>query len=283
VVPSRHHDAAVLTADDPAANAAARVVPSRAALRKVGGVVVGYDHQPTRLPGRAPFERIRLSEIERIVKDRHSKGCDPIGASSYLVIAIPLVVALAKRARGDAEFITLPSPEQCVIGWARHYFPHLDEAFVMCLMARVPHASRLRADTVAAMLGVTDEERTRLRLRTVGARDVPKAERKARAAAKKRERERARSEAKRREAGAMPREAYEAGSQSAEAARMGISRWTLRRLKRKSNATACAAAPDPHKSVAREDHLSFFTGNGPVRPPSDAFAATRSKAMEDAE
>ena len=86
---------------------------------------------------------------------------------------------------------------------------------------------RLHADRIAKMLRVTDAERTALKLTTIGACDVSKAERLRR----RRERHRAAQQATRRARGVVPRDQYLADSFSRtkpwEA--LGISRRTWER------------------------------------------------------
>lgn len=235
--------------------------------------------EKTRLRSRAPFPRLRLSELERIIESRRAHGVTVVSDGRFLEIAAPLITALVKRARGDAEFAAPQSPARFVIGWARHFFPAASEATLIGLIARAASAPRMRADTVAVALGVTDEERRRLRLKTIGACDISTANRKALAAARKRDRDRERAAAKRRAAGSVAREAYEAGGITAEAARLGLSRWQLRRMRQKARD---AASPFPHGSVAGEDHLSFFMRDGPVRSPSAAPESAPMNAHENA-
>jgi hypothetical protein len=65
-----------------------------------------------------------------------------------------------------------------------------------------------RADKLAARLGLQDEERARLRIRTIGATDMPTAER----AKRRKRRAREVKAAARRAAGAKSRTEYEAAS-----------------------------------------------------------------------
>jgi hypothetical protein len=78
--------------------------------------------------------------------------------------------------------------------WAPWFPPDDLSAQVADVMA---HPRRFRADTVAARLGITDEIRTLLKLRTIGAIDKPAEQR----AAERREQQRLAKEHKRRAAG----------------------------------------------------------------------------------
>jgi len=67
---------------------------------------------------------------------------------------------------------------------------------------------RYKADTLGARLGLTAAERDKLAIRTIGAIDLPKAER----ATRRRDKDRQRKHQARRKAGAKPRPVMEAGS-----------------------------------------------------------------------
>jgi hypothetical protein len=87
---------------------------------------------------------------------------------------------------------------------------------------------RFRADTLGARLGLREVERARLRIRTIGATDLTKAEREAR----RREDKRVRRTQKRRKRGVRPRAVYEATSANRTKpwVALGISRRTWYRL-----------------------------------------------------
>jgi hypothetical protein len=81
---------------------------------------------------------------------------------------------------------------------ARTWAPWLPAAELAALVADVvAHPRRFKADTVAARLGITDDIRTLLKLRTIGAIDKPAEVR----AAERREQQRLAKEQKRRAAG----------------------------------------------------------------------------------
>jgi hypothetical protein len=108
--------------------------------------------------------------------------------------------------------------------WRAPWF-HDDELIEQILAA----PSAFKADQLAKRIGLTDERRSRLKIKTIGAIDVPKKEREKRRKAKDAEYRRAR----RRKAGAKPRAEYEAQSteQTKPWLALGISRrtWFRRR------------------------------------------------------
>ncbi|KAB1068834.1 hypothetical protein [Methylobacterium planeticum] len=122
------------------------------------------------------FVRQRLAEIERIIETRHGGACDTDDGELYLDVALPHLVALPVGA-----FPTSP-----VLLWAWTLCPRLVEergrewftAREAELRAR-PRPARMKADTIAVLLGIRDEERRRLKLRTIGAVDRSAAQRKA--------------------------------------------------------------------------------------------------------
>jgi hypothetical protein len=72
-----------------------------------------------------------------------------------------------------------------------------------------------KADALAALLNLTDSERNYLRITTIGASDITRAERFRRRKQKKRERDRQRAAMRRREQGMVPRSVYLESSLSA--------------------------------------------------------------------
>jgi hypothetical protein len=116
---------------------------------------------------------------------------------------------------------------------AREYAPWLsqDDAMQMAEHA-LRNPIRLNADDLAQRLGVTDAMRTELRLTTIGATDVSKAER----AERRRQLNKERLKANRREAGVKPRAEYLANalSRSKPWELEGISRATWYRRKRET-------------------------------------------------
>jgi len=103
----------------------------------------------------------------------------------------------------------------------------------------------ITADRAAALLNVHQIERERSNIRTIGAVDQTKNARLAKTKDTKRQRDRDRAAAKRRAAGAIPRDQYESQSATAQAREIGVSRRTLYRLRKNSNAKD-DTGPSPH-------------------------------------
>lgn len=157
------------------------------------------------------MERGRVVEIEKLIHHRHGSFVDTDDQITY------------------AETIALHLREaNSIRSWCLHYCPGLNVAQMRHVIAQGVAPRRLpTADEVAAALGVTMAERTALSLRTIGAVDCPKEERKALAAEAKRERDRERVARKRRSAGVRRREDFERESVAAEARRLGVNRRTI--------------------------------------------------------
>jgi hypothetical protein len=165
---------------------------------------------------RTPFDfaRRRLNEIARVVMGRHGRLPDTYDRTIYLEAA-----AWHLNPRdGDQHF--------ALENWCRRVGATLPTEQINRIVE--DHKPRkVRADRIAKVLKVTDAERTALRLTTIGACDVSKAERLRR----RKERHRAIQQARRRARGVIPREQYLAQSLSRmkpwEA--LGISRRTWER------------------------------------------------------
>jgi hypothetical protein len=143
---------------------------------------------------------IRCAELERVFKARYGRTLpdDDAGRDDAMVMACHL----AHRS-GDAP--------QRIVAWLSRAAPWMTCAERDELVAAViAKPLRWRADKLAARLGLTDAERKRLKIRTIGAVDLGTAERATRRAARKVAIERER----RRANGAKPRAEYEAGSMS---------------------------------------------------------------------
>jgi hypothetical protein len=160
------------------------------------------------------FARRRLNEIARVVMRRHGRLPDTDDQMIYLEAA-----AWHLNPRdGDQRF--------ALENWCRRVGASLPTDQINRIVE--DHKPRkLRADRIAKILKVTDAERTALRLTTIGACDVSKAERLRR----RKERHRVAQKARRRARGIIPRDQYLAWSASRtkpwEA--LGISRRTWER------------------------------------------------------
>ena len=99
------------------------------------------------------------------------------------------------------HLVMLPAARLRVEDWFRRCAPWLDQATADRLVARaVTRPIRWNADTLAQRLNLTSEERDRLKIRTIGAIDLDKQQRKDR----RRAHDRQAKEAKRRAASARP-------------------------------------------------------------------------------
>ncbi len=146
------------------------------------------------------FSAIRLAELDRLYRHRYgatlpSSDMGEVCAS----VAVQHIGALRDAPRRAAA-------------WLAHWSPWLGLASRERLIeAATSKPLRYRADKLAWKLRVTADERDGLNLRTIGAIDLPKAQRDQIAKLDKRERERQR----RRANGAKPRKLYERNSISA--------------------------------------------------------------------
>jgi hypothetical protein len=99
--------------------------------------------------------------------------------------------------------------ERRIISWLELQAPWMKPPEIKALIAEVVNRPRKwRADTLGKCLNLTDVERHRLVITTIGAVDVDRAER----IARRREKARQRDEQRRRARGAKPRAEYEASS-----------------------------------------------------------------------
>lgn len=205
---------------------------------RVGACVVATmatRHEPnTKLSRNDLRARIRVLEIEKLIRARHGAVVPDARDTHDLPAALAYLTAAA-GGRADID------------SWARRWLPWLDDPKVLqaarTLADKLTNSKRgpciLPADDVAKLLGVTLAERERLRLNTIGACDLPRAQRLQEAAARKRNADRERQAEKRRKAGARPRADEIAVSISAtrpwEAE--GISRATWYRRQRETTAS----------------------------------------------
>jgi hypothetical protein len=160
------------------------------------------------------FALTRLNEIARVVKHRHGRLPETDDRATYLQAA---AWQLNPR-HGDLHF--------ALENWCRRVGATLPtEQINQIVEENKPR--KLSADRLAKKLKVTDAERTALKLTTIGACDVTKAERLRR----RKDRHRQAQQARRRARGVIPRDQYLAHSASRtkpwEA--LGISRRTWER------------------------------------------------------
>jgi hypothetical protein len=151
--------------------------------------------------GRRPVTilALRLAELNRLLTDRHRGELlsdDDSGRDDVLVVAHHLAHLAADPARKITSWIALRAP------WMR---PDEIAAVISTVLAK---PRRWRADTLAKRLNVTQAERSRLRIKTIGACDATKLERAGMCRQRKLERQRERDRSRRRAAGRTPRAVY---------------------------------------------------------------------------
>ncbi len=141
---------------------------------------------------------LRVAELRRLFFARYGRTLpdDDSGRDDVLVMAHHLA-----RRRGDAR--------RLIRNWIELCAPWMPEGEAAELIDRVVALPiRWRADKLAQRVRLTDAERRRLRICTIGAVDVTRAERKLARRLRQRQRDRARRRAR----GARPRGEYEAAS-----------------------------------------------------------------------
>lgn len=157
-----------------------------------------YEHKSPK--PRKPFSlcSLRIAELRRLFQARFGYVLpdDNIGREHARAMAHHLAQRPGDAGHRIKMFLEI---------WA----PWMSPAEVPGLIRTIVNRPRkFTADRLATLLALTDVERTRLRITTIGAIDLTKAERKARRS--KRDRERRREE--RRAQGAKPRAEYEGNS-----------------------------------------------------------------------
>lgn len=160
------------------------------------------------------FARTRLKEIARLVMRRHGRLPETADRMTYLQAA-----AWHLNSRGGDQHFALEN-------WCRRVGAKLPtEQINRIVEDNKPR--KLRADHLAKLLSVTEAERTALKLTTIGACDVSKAERLRR----RKQRHRAAQQARRRKRGVIPRDQYlaESFSRTKPWEALGISRRTWER------------------------------------------------------
>lgn len=204
------------------------------------------------------ISRLRLSQIRKLLEDRRGAG-----------LAGATLVAEEERCfRGALPSILEPSGRSIrpslALSWAEHWTPALlaerGAAWIEELAAQ--HLARprhLKADALGRLLELSDEERTRLRITTIGAIDKSKRKRTAERKEKDRERKRQARAAK----GATPRDRSLSAVKPWE--ELGISRRTWERRRARGETISDAMTQKrPQQDTLRVSTLS----------PVDEFAST---------
>jgi hypothetical protein len=166
-----------------------------------------------RKKGRASLATLRVCELYRLFFVRyrgHLIPDDDDGRDSVWIFINHLAM--------------LASPAVRIEDWLSRCAPWFhDQAMIDRARAK---PQRWRADTMAEVLNVTDEERTRLKTWTIGAVDCDKDQR----AARRREKNRLAKEARRRADGALPRAQSLSQTKPWEAEGISRRQWERRRM-----------------------------------------------------
>jgi hypothetical protein len=153
-----------------------------------------------------PFslENLRMREIEDVIRHRHGNGIpDPAGTDD-----VELCHAYLRA-------VALTPASQSASSWALVWAPWADPVTLDLMDKAAADRDRmLPADSIAKLLYVTMAERTKLKLKTIGACDISQADRQKAAKERKRERDRNRQEQRRKVEGRVDRTSYEAASLS---------------------------------------------------------------------
>jgi hypothetical protein len=165
---------------------------------------------------------LRIAELRRLFTARYGRTLpdDDAGRDDVQVMAHHIA-----RRQGDAG--------KRIRSWIELQAPWMSEREIADLVDRVTaRPIRWRADKLAQRLHLTEAERRRLRICTIGSIDVTKAERKLARKLRQRQRDRARRRAR----GAKPRTEYEATSvnRTKPWLALGISRATWYRTRETS-------------------------------------------------
>lgn len=149
--------------------------------------------EPDGSPRRVSISALRASQLNRFLLDRYGQVLpdDDAGRDDARLMAHHLAHRINPSAR--------------IASWLSLRAPWMDDAEAQELITTVlAKPLRWRADTLAARLGLTEADRRRLRITTIGAIDMDKDQRKA----ARRERSRLARQADRRAAGVKPRNVY---------------------------------------------------------------------------
>jgi len=133
---------------------------------------------------------IRLAELTRWIEDTHGAGCELKPGPDAVRVAEVFVHHLACLAKA----------EQRISEWLSFYAPSIPPRERQHLIGNaISKPIHWSADKLAWRIRLTDEQRTRLKIRTIGAIDVSREQRAVRRRAASRERSKAYREAKRAE------------------------------------------------------------------------------------
>jgi hypothetical protein len=198
-------------------------------------------HRRRRNDRAAFIPRLRIAELERIF------------VMHYREKRLPDDDAGRADLRLMADHLAQIDPRQ-IRPWATTWLPTLTSAELDALVEQVGTGKRWKADALARELGLDDETRTRLKIKTIGAVDCGKAKRMTR-----RRRKRIAADRERRaKAGAKPH------SRSAERLspwiELGISRATYYR-RRRAQITTCETAETETRPIVRSTSIASGSAN----------------------
>lgn len=172
----------------------------------LGNAILGYRTDVTRLRrGKWNHALGRTREIERLIRARHG---DAVPETDDASIYAEAIAAIYYVEFSEDDYVKLTS------GWCRRWYPWADQHYVEAIVyerTKVRFRS-ISQDALGHMLKLTDEERTRLNIRTIGACDVTAVQRRKRQKQKKRDADRLAKQKARRAAGVRPRAEYLATS-----------------------------------------------------------------------
>jgi hypothetical protein len=195
------------------------------------------DH--TRLLRKGPFSLTtrRLRELERIISLKFPNGILPTSrqADVYLLQAAKL---LRRNLHARKGLPTLAEVLDRLAIWAERWAHFTSAEHLRQIADQALRQSKIeRADELGKLLALTFKERKYLKITTIGACDVTKAQRARRRKQQKRERDRERAARRRRTQGIMPRSEWLKTRFSVRRPweKMGISRRTWERQRRKSD------------------------------------------------
>jgi hypothetical protein len=205
--------------------------------------------KPRRERDPLPFAALRMRELEAIFEDRYGQHLpdDEAGRDCALIAAHHL----ANLPRGDQA--------TNVIKWLARWAPWMSQYEMDALSSKaIERNIKWKADTLGKRLGLTDQDRSRLCITTIGAIDCNKRARNNR----RKQAKRTHNERVRRAEGAVPRVEYEANSLSRQKPweAEGISRRTWYRHRRQA-AGKVATDTSPEAAI-----LALEGGHGPVSP-----------------
>lgn len=189
----------------------------RSGQLKIGNCIVSETKGQRRGEWRFDLSTLRMREIEAVIRARHGQFL-PETDDAYIYV----------------EAAALALNGQDIKAWCRYIAPWFSPDDANSIAARFSDRKYMQsADACAALLHVTDSERRELRLKTIGACDLSRADRLKLAKQRKRDRDKARSAQKRTRATGMDRKTFESNSLTSAAPwkAVGVSRSTWYRLR----------------------------------------------------